>query len=250
MTCSVLIATVILGCMAKECSSFHRSKLVTVAKRTSLSTSSRHGASRDFLHEAEYPGDDFTHILGFSDCDHEPSKLQQIASNTLKDVTRNKTPVDTVSHNHILSSFLRLKPPSPHVQHNQNQAIAAVLNVTKDVRHAQCAFACTSKALFKFCSFFWKDGCGIDRSFYISASDMEQDIRDFDEKYGKPLNLGTRIASTSPKMAIAAEFKRASPSKGDINPGLDSVVQCMEYAKVGAAVISVLTEFKWFKGNR
>jgi indole-3-glycerol phosphate synthase len=79
---------------------------------------------------------------------------------------------------------------------------------------------------------------------------MEQEIRDFDEKYGKPLNLGSRIASTSPKMAIAAEFKRASPSKGDINPGLDSVVQCMEYAKVGAAVISVLTEFKWFKGNQ
>lgn len=78
---------------------------------------------------------------------------------------------------------------------------------------------------------------------------MEQDIRDFDEKYGKPLNLGERIASTFPKMAVAAEFKRASPSKGDINPGLDAVTQCMEYARVGAAVISVLTEFKWFKGE-
>ena len=50
-------------------------------------------------------------------------------------------------------------------------------------------------------------------------------------------------------MAIAAEFKRASPSKGDINPDLNAVTQCMEYAKVGAAVISVLTEFRHFKGR-
>ena len=78
---------------------------------------------------------------------------------------------------------------------------------------------------------------------------MLQEINDFDEKYGKPLYLGSRIAATSPKMAIAAEFKRASPSKGDINPNLDAVVQCLEYAKVGAAVISILTEFNWFKGT-
>lgn len=104
------------------------------------------------------------------------------------------------------------------------------------------------KSIIIFCT-NRQDGCGIDRSFYISASDMEAEIREFDEKYGKPLNLGDRIARQYPKMAIAAEFKRASPSKGDINPGLDSVVQCMEYAKVGAAVISVLTEFKWFKGK-
>lgn len=49
-------------------------------------------------------------------------------------------------------------------------------------------------------------------------------------------------------MAIAAEFKRASPSKGDINPNLDAVEQCLEYARMGSAVISVLTEFKHFKG--
>jgi hypothetical protein len=109
VTCSILIAAAILGCMAKECSSFHSSKLIAVASRSASSVSSRNAASRDFLHEAEYPGDDFTHILGFSDCDHEPSKLQQIATNTLKDVTRNKTPVDTVSLkyiDYILYTFL------------------------------------------------------------------------------------------------------------------------------------------------
>ena len=50
-------------------------------------------------------------------------------------------------------------------------------------------------------------------------------------------------------MAIAAEFKRASPSKGDINLNVDVVEQCLKYADVGAAVISVLTEFEHFKGT-
>ena len=92
-------------------------------------------------------------------------------------------------------------------------------------------------------------GCGIDRSFYVSSEDYENEIVEFDKLHGKPLNLGQRIAQVYPQMAIAAEFKRASPSKGDINPDLDAVTQCMEYAKVGAAVISVLTDYKWFKGT-
>lgn len=50
-------------------------------------------------------------------------------------------------------------------------------------------------------------------------------------------------------MAIAAEFKRASPSKGDIAVGLKAGEQGSLYASVGAAVLSVLTEPKWFKGS-
>lgn len=50
-------------------------------------------------------------------------------------------------------------------------------------------------------------------------------------------------------MAIAAEFKRASPSKGDIAVGLNAGEQGSLYASVGAAVLSVLTEPKWFKGS-
>eukprot|EP01035_Chromulina_nebulosa_P022924 gene22924-29693_t len=50
-------------------------------------------------------------------------------------------------------------------------------------------------------------------------------------------------------MSIAAEFKKASPSKGDINLSLDPVKQCMEYAEAGVSIISVLTEFKHFKGT-
>lgn len=92
-------------------------------------------------------------------------------------------------------------------------------------------------------------GCGIDRSFYASSEDLEYEIEQFDKQHGTPLNLANRIADTYPIMAIAAEFKKASPSKGDINPDLDPVKQCLEYANVGAAVISVLTEFAHFKGT-
>ena len=50
-------------------------------------------------------------------------------------------------------------------------------------------------------------------------------------------------------MAIAAEFKKSSPSKGNINIDLDPAIQCLEYAKGGVSVISVLTEYAHFKGT-
>lgn len=50
-------------------------------------------------------------------------------------------------------------------------------------------------------------------------------------------------------MAIAAEFKRASPSKGNIALDLVAGEQGSRYASAGAAVLSVLTEPKWFKGS-
>lgn len=50
-------------------------------------------------------------------------------------------------------------------------------------------------------------------------------------------------------MAIAAEFKRASPSKQDIAVGVVAGEQAVLYASAGAAVLSVLTEPKWFKGS-
>ncbi|MCO5201013.1 MAG: indole-3-glycerol phosphate synthase TrpC [Chloroflexi bacterium] len=50
-------------------------------------------------------------------------------------------------------------------------------------------------------------------------------------------------------MAVIAEVKRASPSKGDIAPGMDAAAQAIKYAHGGAAGISVLTEPTWFKGT-
>lgn len=50
-------------------------------------------------------------------------------------------------------------------------------------------------------------------------------------------------------LAVIAEFKRASPSKGDINIGLDPVTQAKIYEQNGAAAISVLTDETFFKGS-
>lgn len=48
---------------------------------------------------------------------------------------------------------------------------------------------------------------------------------------------------------VMAEMKRASPSKGDIDPNAHAGAQALAYARGGASVISVLTEPKWFKGS-
>lgn len=50
-------------------------------------------------------------------------------------------------------------------------------------------------------------------------------------------------------LAVIAEFKRASPSKGSINLSLDPAMQAKSYEQAGAAAISVLTDSYFFKGS-
>ena len=50
-------------------------------------------------------------------------------------------------------------------------------------------------------------------------------------------------------MAVLAEMKRASPSKGDIAMHVEAAQQGLTYALAGACTISVLTEPTWFKGS-
>ena len=62
-----------------------------------------------------------------------------------------------------------------------------------------------------------------------------------------PIDFVARLEESTP--AVIAEIKRASPSKGDIAPGMDAAEQALRYARGGAAGISVLTEPTWFKGT-
>lgn len=62
----------------------------------------------------------------------------------------------------------------------------------------------------------------------------------------KLVNFYDRLKQT--KTPILSEFKRASPSKGDINIRAHPASQALAYATNGCAAISVLTEPTWFKG--
>lgn len=72
---------------------------------------------------------------------------------------------------------------------------------------------------------------------------------------GPPIDFGARLRTGTPssppgaRLRLVAEIKRASPSKGVLNPDLDPVAQAAEYATAGAAAISVLTEPSFFHGT-
>ncbi|MBF2520236.1 indole-3-glycerol phosphate synthase TrpC [Listeria marthii] len=51
------------------------------------------------------------------------------------------------------------------------------------------------------------------------------------------------------EMQLIAEVKRASPSKGEINMGVNPVAQAKSYQAAGAGMISVLTDPVFFKGS-
>jgi indole-3-glycerol phosphate synthase len=66
----------------------------------------------------------------------------------------------------------------------------------------------------------------------------------------KPAPLDLAKALSGEGISLIAEIKRASPSKGMLNPDLDAVELAKTYARCGAKAISVLTEENYFLGSR
>lgn len=62
-------------------------------------------------------------------------------------------------------------------------------------------------------------------------------------------NFEFEKALKKPGISFICECKKASPSKGLIDPEFDYLNIAMEYEKAGADCISVLTEPKWFLGS-
>jgi indole-3-glycerol phosphate synthase len=94
----------------------------------------------------------------------------------------------------------------------------------------------------------------LDRIFAAKRVELEQtrneigldEIKARAESAAPPRDFIGALKSRQP--AIIAEIKRASPSKGDILPGLDPAQVAATYAAGGAAAISVLTDAH-FKGS-
>ncbi len=74
------------------------------------------------------------------------------------------------------------------------------------------------------------------------------DVRRQAEAAPPALSIGAALAA-APGVALFAEMKRASPSAGLLNPGLDPGAVARIYAENGAAAISVLTERAHFNGR-
>lgn len=70
--------------------------------------------------------------------------------------------------------------------------------------------------------------------------------RSFDD--GPPVR-DFRSALDTAGISLIAEIKRASPSRGDLNPSLDPADLARTYERGGARAISVLTEPEFFKGS-
>ena len=85
-----------------------------------------------------------------------------------------------------------------------------------------------------------------------TLSELEEQGRILAAQHGGTLNLQTVITDNIPNMTLAAEYKRASPSKGLIATDdrlQNAAAQAIQYTNGGARIISCLTEPRYFRGT-
>lgn len=80
----------------------------------------------------------------------------------------------------------------------------------------------------------------------IEVEQLQSDGIDSSNDYFKEMKP---IFPNSNYMQIIAEIKRSSPSKGTIDMAVDPVKQAKQYERLGANVISVLTDQTFFNGS-
>jgi indole-3-glycerol phosphate synthase len=94
----------------------------------------------------------------------------------------------------------------------------------------------------------------LDRIMDAHRARAAADHRPLDHLIGAALACGpTRgfraALATTPGLAVIAEVKRRSPSKGDLAPHLDPAALAADYARGGASCLSVLTDEDFFAGS-
>jgi indole-3-glycerol phosphate synthase len=77
----------------------------------------------------------------------------------------------------------------------------------------------------------------------------EQGVIDLARSMGPANGEAFYKAIAKPDLGVICEIKKASPSKGMIDPVFDYMAIALEYELAGADAISCLTEPKWFLGS-
>ena len=82
-----------------------------------------------------------------------------------------------------------------------------------------------------------------ERKRFASIGDLDSMAR------GRPAPLSLRDSLRGPPMAVIAEIKRASPSRGAFPIHVDPAAVARDYVTGGAAALSVLTDEPFFQGS-